>query len=366
MSQTLSRQQALALGLVVLLTLIIAVGGLWRIGSHQGLWVETFEVSVGFPEVHDIAPGTAVRIRGVNAGQVVAIDYPETDGPQAVVTLRLRLDSKFQERLYADASASLQSTGLLSAKIVAVNPGTPALGRWNGARLQSTPTPDFASAAAKFGDVADEAKLMLKDVRSGKGSLGKLVTDEQLYNELHGLVKDSRKELTNVQSFVEDGRATMKSFRTATDGLSKMPLIRSYIEDTTALLVRPTWKRDSFTFNTIDIFQPGTAIMTETGKGHLNHVVSQLAEFKDDRSELVVLAICDPNDRTQTATSAQELTKQQAERTVEFLKSQGVHKIGWITRRKVTAVGMGHGPLPMPEKDPVPPSYVQVLVFTPQ
>ena len=43
-----------------------------------------------------------------------------------------------------------------------------------------------------------------------------------------------------------------------------------------------------------------------------------------------------------------------------------MHKLGWVTRRKMTALGLGTAKPPVPEKEPLPPSCLQVLVFTPQ
>lgn len=366
MSQKLSQGQAILLGLVVVFVVGLSGFGLVRIAAKQGLWAETFEVTVGFAEVHDVSAGTPVRIRGVDAGQVIAVEYPDHDGPDAAVMLRLKVNAKYADRLYADASANLHSTGLLGGKVVAVNPGTPQSGPLQNGRLKAGTSPDLAQAAAKIGDVADEAKLLLQEVRSSTGTLNKLVKDDELYNDLKGLAKDSRREVNNVQNFVNDGRDTMRSVRQGTDALSKMPLIRSYVEDATTLLVRPTARREGFTYNTIDIFEPGTAILNDNGRWHLQHVVQWLGEIKNDKADLVVVALCDPNDKTQTTASAAELTRKQAETIVEFLKAQGVHKIGWVTRRKMTAIGLGIGPTPVIEKDPVPPSYIQVLLFLPQ
>ena len=123
----------------------------------------------------------------MDAGQVVAVDYPEADGPDAVVTLRLRLDSRFAGRLYADATARLHSTGLLSAKVVAIDPGTPAAGPLVGGRVAAAESPDLAAAAAKFGAAAKEAELLLREARTGGGSLARLVRDDDLYRELKAL-----------------------------------------------------------------------------------------------------------------------------------------------------------------------------------
>ena len=80
---------------------------------------------------------------------------------------------------------------------------------------------------------------------------------------------------------------------------------------------------------------------------------------------MVVVAFCDPADKGQTPASAVELTRKQAEAVIEFLKARGVHKLGWTTRRKMTPLGMGMNPSPVVEKETLPPSNVQVLLFTP-
>lgn len=394
MSQSLSRWQAVALGLVVVAAVALAGGALARIAARQGLWADTFELTVGFPEAHDVGPGTPVRVRGVDAGQVVAVEYPDTDEPGAAVTLRLRLDTRFQGRLYGDAAAQIHSTGLLGSKVVAVSPGTPAAGLLADGRLRPADTPDFAQAAAQLRDAArriddtaarvgaaaDEAQLLVKEVRTGQGTLSRLVNDDDLYRELKGLAKDSRGvvrradaalgtvdgQVTSVEKFVTDGRETLRSVRQGTDAMQRLPIVRSYVEDAAAVLVRPTHRREVLTYNTADLFEPGTAVMTEAGRDHLTAAADWLKRVENDDAEVAVTALCDPDDRTQTAASAAELTRKQAESVVAFLKDSKAHKIGWVSRRTITPVGLGFGPSPVVEPGPLPPSYLQVVLFTPR
>ncbi len=393
MSQSLSRWQAVLLGAVVVLAVGLTGVGLAQIATKQGLWADTFEVSVGFAEVHDIGPGTPVRVRGVEAGQVVAVEYPDRDGPGAAVTVRMKLDAKYAGRLFADAAAQVRPTGLIGSKVIALSPGTPATGPLADGRLRAVETPDLAKTAAKLeavadkiGGAADEAKQLVHDVRAGDGTLGRLVRDDGLYDDLKGLAGDTRQmvkradsavgrvegQVNNVERFVADGRDTLRSVKQGTDAMQRLPIVRSYVEDAAAALVRPTCRREGYTYNTIDLFEPGTAILSDTGRDHLTAMVVWLRDAHDDRAEVAVSALCDPNDRSQTSASAAELTRKQAESVIEFLKVHGAHRIGWGSRigvssgRKMTPVGLGFGPSPVVEKDAMPPSYVQVLLFTPQ
>lgn len=366
MHSPLGRLRSALLGLTVIVALGIACVALRQIGRSEGLWSQSFEATVGFAEVHDVAVGTPVRIRGVHAGQVVGVEYPDHDGADAAVTLRLKLDAKFADRLFADASASLHATGLLGSKVVAIVPGSPAAGPLVDGRLRPAIEPDLGTAAAKFGAAADEAERLLKDARSGKGTLGKLVQDDSLFHELKALAKDGREEVKNVGAFVEDGRATMKSVRQGSDALGRMPLIRSYLaEDATALLIRPKARRQAFTFNTVDIFEPGTAIVSEGGKVHLSAVAGELLKIKEDDADVVVLAVSDPNSKTMTPSGALELTRVQAEAALDFLKTFGIHKTGWFSRRKMTPLGLGAAVSPVVEATPLPLNYLQVSAFTP-
>src|SRR5262245_47778555 len=135
-SQSLSRYQAVVLGLVVLVALALGGFGLARIADRQGLWSDSFEITAGFPDVHDVTPGTPVRIRGVDAGEVVRVEYPDHDGPDAEVTVRMRLSSRFASRIYSDATAQIHGSGMLGSKVIALNPGTPRSGSLADGRLR--------------------------------------------------------------------------------------------------------------------------------------------------------------------------------------------------------------------------------------
>jgi phospholipid/cholesterol/gamma-HCH transport system substrate-binding protein len=51
----------------------------------------------------------------------------------------------------------------------------------------------------KFGKVVSDLDALTKDVRAGKGTLGKLVTDESLYREAQSLVRDVRQISNRIQ-----------------------------------------------------------------------------------------------------------------------------------------------------------------------
>lgn len=380
MSQSLSRYQAVVLGLVVVGALALGGFGLARIADRQGLWSESIEVVAGFPEAHDVAPGTPVRIRGVDAGQVVAVEYPDRDGPGAEVTVRMRFDQRYADRIFADATAEIHGSGLLGGKVIAVNPGTPERGRLASARLRGLKpfnleeaVADARQTAEEVRALATETKGLVKEVRASNGTFMKLVKDDSLHTDLKALLARTdraiaglERQSTGLQGFIQDGRETMRSVRQGTDAFGKVPVLRSYVENSTELLVRPNHHRDVWPFEPHTIFHSDRpAELTDNGRRALNEVANALKANGNKNADVVVVAFCDPANTSQTPASASELTKKQAEAVMNHLRACNVHKLGTISRRKITPLGMGMSPSPVVEKEPQPPALVQVLMFTP-
>ncbi len=394
MSQSLSRAQVVVLGLVVAAALALGGYGVARIAQKQGLWAESVELTAGFPDAHDITPGTPVRIRGVDAGQVVAVEYPNHDTPDAEVTVRMRLRAEFAGRLYSDASAQVHNSGLLGSKVISIRPGDPTKGALSGGRVRGVKPFDMEEAVAEVRDLAKQAKGtaaevkalakdtratissakgLIEEVKSGNGTLAKLIRDDDLYEDTRKLLARTDKavgalegEVTYLHGFVTDGRATLRSVKQGSDALKKMPIVRSYVEDAVAVLVRPAMHRDRWSFQSKDLFEPGTATLSHAGQVHMNNMANILKSRKVPGSEIAVAAFFDPTDTSQTPDAALELTREQAEMVVAHLKACGVHKMSWVYRRKVTPLGLGMNPSPVVEAEHLPPSRLEVLLFTPR
>ncbi len=60
-------------------------------------------------------------------------------------------------------------------------------------------TGNMDKAGARFSKAADDLEVLTKDVRSGKGTLGKLVIDESLYRDANSLVRELRQLSNRVQ-----------------------------------------------------------------------------------------------------------------------------------------------------------------------
>jgi phospholipid/cholesterol/gamma-HCH transport system substrate-binding protein len=358
-SRSLTRLQAALLGLVVLTGLGLGAAGLFLVGDREQLFNGSFTLRVGFPRLQGIGVGTPVRIRGIEAGTVAAVDLP--DRPDGPILLRLRLDRRYQPLLFADAAATILSEGMVGARVVEIDPGVrthePVA---DGALIGSRPAPELA-------DLLNQTQTVLADLKSGKGTLGKLLTDDRAYVEAVSTLKQSQSLMQKSQEAVQRGQEAATALKQDAEALRRLPLIRAYAPaDAAALLVRPSHERHRQVLTAGDLFEPSRAVLTDAGRGKLDEVGPWLAGLRHKGSDVVVAAYADPA-REPSLEAALVLTQKQAEAVAEYLRDKhGAHKLGWVSRRTVTPLGLGSAPSPAAEPETLPPARVEVNVFIPQ
>jgi phospholipid/cholesterol/gamma-HCH transport system substrate-binding protein len=359
-SRALSRLQALILGAVVLLGLGLAAGGLFAVGGKGWYGQDAFHVRAAFRDVGGVEVGTRVRIQGIDAGEVVAIVAPDTpDGP---VVLRLRLKGEYRRLVRADSTVQIAGEGMLGGKVLRLMPGhnPSAAPADEDALLAEEPSTELT-------DVLNQVSNTLK----GKGTLGKLANDSEGHDALVGALNQTRDTLATVQR--------------TTESMKKVPLVGRYLDDSpAALLDRPQCQRDRRVFAESDLFEPGRAVLTAQGRRRLDDLAPWLEGMKHTGSEVVVVAYADPKSAvgvgppaTRPGTglvasgpgpaNALTLTREQSKAVCDYLVNHHkVQKMGWFSSRKVTPLGQGVNPPPVPERDALPPARIEIVVFVPQ
>ena len=164
MSRSLTSLQAMLLGLVVIVGLGLAGLGVFAVGNGQWLWSDTFQVTVGFPQVRGVEPGTEVRIQGIKAGLVEAVEPPSSPGGKVI--LRLKLAGRLRHLLRSDASVQIVGEGMIGGKILEIDPGSASANPVvDNAQLASKPT-------AEITDVLAQVNTALDEIRQGQQARG--------------------------------------------------------------------------------------------------------------------------------------------------------------------------------------------------
>lgn len=170
----------LKIGIIGVIAIALASMLILAVGGQGGFFWQRFPVKTLFADVLGMKSGAVVRVAGSDVGKVADVEF---SGSQVEVTMEL---SKDVRHLITDQSvASLGSLSLLGEPIVVITPapqGNP-LPDW-GYLKSSRSTGPVADAAAAAAATLEAGHRLLKDLADGRGSIGKLMTDEALYAEM--------------------------------------------------------------------------------------------------------------------------------------------------------------------------------------
>jgi phospholipid/cholesterol/gamma-HCH transport system substrate-binding protein len=249
-------------GVFVLGGLLLFIIGLFMIGDRQMAFEKKFTVYAEFKKITGLQPGSIVRVSGAKAGSITEILPPATPGEKFRVKLEITED--LHQLVRTDSVATIETEGLVGGSYLGISTGTDAAPRLipDGTIAGKEPfdvadlrqqmgdpiktvngtidemQDDAQRAVVAIADTADNANALLADVsadlrdmaasgakltsdasqiaegiRSGKGTIGKLVNDDELYNRATAIATQAEDIATNARQVVENARTTLEGFQ---------------------------------------------------------------------------------------------------------------------------------------------------------
>ena len=258
----MGRERLAAVGAFVIGGVVLFAAGLFLIGDRRMLFADTFRVHAEFRQVAALDTGAKVRVAGVDAGEVEEIRVPP--GPSGRFRVRMRVRSDLRPLIRTDSIALIQNDGLVGNKFVQIQTGTDAAPTVaDGGTIQSREPFDIADLMLRMSDTlatvntmlvqvrngvdealgavaatATDAQTLMKDmggevramlrsadqvstdlktivgnVRSGRGTFGKLLNDDAVYASVKAMSADAEKAVAAVRQASEEARAAIADLR---------------------------------------------------------------------------------------------------------------------------------------------------------
>ncbi|HVW94457.1 MAG TPA: MlaD family protein [Mucilaginibacter sp.] len=195
--------QKIKIGIFTFIGLAVLILIVFFIGNQKNMFSSTFTVYGTFKNVSGLQVGNNVRFAGINVGVVEDINIV-TDSS---VRVDLTLNSEVRKFVKTDSRLSIGSDGLMGDKLVVIAPGGVASTQpvQNGGQLATINPVDVDKIIGKLTKVADNAETLtagLSDivtkVNSGKGSIGRLLNNDRMANNLDATMQQARKTIANV------------------------------------------------------------------------------------------------------------------------------------------------------------------------
>jgi len=201
----------LRVGIFVLVGLFVLGSGIFYV-TAPGILGPKYKLRTFLPEVSGLANGAPVRLDGVEIGNVEGITIVPRSKEKVVnknrnIEVDMRVDKKVS-RLHPRGFHGQPGDGRAPGQSI----------RERDAWHHGLPIPDngeivgteekamkqvverSAEVLGNLSALSENVQELISGVRQGKGSLGKLLTDDQAYNHLNSILAKSDAMITNVQA----------------------------------------------------------------------------------------------------------------------------------------------------------------------
>jgi phospholipid/cholesterol/gamma-HCH transport system substrate-binding protein len=200
------RWSQLKVGVVGLAAFAILAAVIFLLTSSKGLFQKTAYLHTFMDDASGMAEGTPVRLNGFTIGSLDRIALITPAEPKRSVEFIMQVQEKFLRQIPVDSVAGISAANLLGDKFINITKGRNAQTVKDWAEIKSLQAQDIPELMAQsanllqtFQTIVNRLDSLLAGIEQGKGNIGKLLKDEELYNRLNGIATEGQNLLADVR-----------------------------------------------------------------------------------------------------------------------------------------------------------------------
>jgi phospholipid/cholesterol/gamma-HCH transport system substrate-binding protein len=154
-----------------------------------------------------ITASTPVRLNGITIGSVDNVALSNSGDPKRTVQFDLLVEKSYLPEIPVDSLAGITASNLLGDKFINITKGRAPRHLEDGGEIKSLQAqgdiPELMAQSANllttFQTIVSRLDTLLAGVEQGKGNIGKLLKDEELYDRLNAIGSEMEKLLADVR-----------------------------------------------------------------------------------------------------------------------------------------------------------------------
>lgn len=215
--KTTKNSRAVVVGIFIFIALIIFIIGVLTLGGQNKGFSESVNVKASFADVKGLQRGSNIWLAGVKVGTVDRIAFNGKGGVDVV----LAIDETARQYVHKDAVAKLGTDGLIGNKIIVITSGTAGAGTIaEGDQLQVEGAIAMDDLMATLQQNNQNILAITSDIRTvsrrladGQGTIGKLLKEETLSNDLHLALSTLQRATQNAEQLTRQVSAYASQLR---------------------------------------------------------------------------------------------------------------------------------------------------------
>lgn len=181
--------RALVVGIFIFLGLAIFVLAVLTLGGQQKTFQKSIVVRAVFDDINGLQKGNNIWFSGVKIGTVKKIKFVGS----SQVEVDMNIDEASKQYIRKNAKARISSDGLIGNKIIVIYAGaskSPSVENGDILGVEKAMNPDEMMSTLQANNqnlfaITNDVKGISKGIIEGKGTVGRLLNDETLINEMN-------------------------------------------------------------------------------------------------------------------------------------------------------------------------------------
>jgi phospholipid/cholesterol/gamma-HCH transport system substrate-binding protein len=190
----------LRVGIMAVFALVILGALVFLLTGTKKLFTSDATIYTYLPDSSALAKGSPVRLNGILIGEVKAVELSGDVNPRRTIRVHLEVERAQLPNIPVDSMAAIAAENVLGAKFINISRGRAPQSVQPGAEIPAEDTADIDDVMRQGNTLLVQLQQILKRVDAivglievGKGSIGKLLVDEELYDRLLTIVNDGQK-----------------------------------------------------------------------------------------------------------------------------------------------------------------------------
>jgi len=199
----------LRVGLVIAIALAVVGIAVYKLGQSTNLFAKRYHLTAYLSDANGLKEGGTVLVAGQMAGTVEKIEFLPVDlDTTRNLRVTLAVDASIRDQIRRDSKGKLRSLGLLGDKAFDITPGTPKYAvLLDGDTIPVALSLDYEAVIAQASSAVNDMVALTRDMRAitggivkGQGTVGQLMTNRALYDNLNGTLARANQMLARFQN----------------------------------------------------------------------------------------------------------------------------------------------------------------------
>jgi phospholipid/cholesterol/gamma-HCH transport system substrate-binding protein len=199
----------LKVGVLILLAIVILAFAILKLGAAGNLFGKRYRVVSFVANASGLRVGGPVTVAGQLAGTIKEIEFlPPDQDTTRNLRLLIEIKREISNQVRADSRAKIATMGLLGDKVVDISVGTPRFRPLrDGDTLVVIPSTDYEAVVRQASGAITEVVGLTRDLKKvttgitqGQGTLGQLITNRQLYDQLNATLARTNELMVRLEN----------------------------------------------------------------------------------------------------------------------------------------------------------------------